>query len=69
MTDNAHLAAAGFRVRLVFVAVSLETALARAASRPRAVSPAKIRAKALDITTSFRLVAPHADDVEVIHND
>lgn len=60
---------AGFTVRLVFVTCTLATSLRRNAARPRVVPEAVIRSKALDINTSFRLVAPHADTVEVIDND
>lgn len=61
--------AAGFAVRLVYVKCSLETSLARAAKRTRRVPPTVIREKATLIQTSFELVAPYADRVDVWHND
>jgi predicted kinase len=61
--------AAGFRVRLVFVKCSLETSLSRAAKRTRKVPVSVITEKARNISTSFNLVAPFADVVEVVEND
>ena len=61
--------AAGYRVELVYVRCTLETSLQRNAARTRVVPPAVVRAKALDISTSFEIVAPHADAVTVINND
>ena len=60
---------AGFRVELVFVKCTLATSLARNAARARNVPENVIRQKALDIHTSFALVAPHADRVVEIDND
>ncbi len=61
--------AMGFRVTLLYVQVSLTTALRRNAARARTVPEHVVRSKALDITTSFALVAPHADVVDVFPND
>ena len=60
---------AGYRVELVYVACSLETSLKRNAARTRVVPEQVVRAKALDIATSFRLVAPHADAFVTITTD
>lgn len=59
----------GFRVRLVYVRCTLETSLRRAAARERKVPAEVIAEKARNIATSFSLVAPFADSVEVIEND
>ena len=61
--------AAGFTCRLVYVKCTLKTSLARNAARARNVPEAVVKAKALDISTSFELVAPYADTVEVVNND
>ena len=61
--------AMGFTIRLLYVSVSLTTALRRNAARARTVPESVVRSKALDITTSFALVAPHADTVDVFAND
>ena len=61
--------AAGYRVELVYVTCTLETSLRRNAARPRVVPPAVVKAKALDISTSFSIVAPHADTVQVVDNN
>ena len=61
--------AAGFAVRLVYVTCTMATSLARNAARDRSVPEYVIREKAEVIATSFALVAPHADSVEVIPND
>lgn len=60
---------AGFTVELLYIKVTLATALARAAARVRQVPADVIRAKARDIATSFELVAPYADVVTVVTND
>jgi predicted kinase len=59
----------GFTVKLVYVTVSRETSLRRAALRERKVPRAVIEEKARNIETSFRLVSPHADSVVVVAND
>ncbi len=59
----------GFRVCLIYVQCQIATSLRRNASRPRKVPEWVIQQKALDIATSFEIVAPHADDVRVVHND
>ncbi len=61
--------AMGFRCRLVYVRVSLATALSRNASRERSVPEQVIREKALDIATAFELVASVVDEVTVWDND
>lgn len=61
--------AMGFSINLVYVRVSLHTALARNAKRERNVPESIIREKALNIATSFELTAPHADAIEVIENE
>jgi predicted kinase len=60
---------AGFFVELLYVTVSLKTALARNESRERTVDPSIVISKARDIGTSFKLVGPHADKVTVIDNN
>ena len=65
----AEARAAGFSIHLMFVTCTLATSLRRNASRPRVVPEDVIRSKALDINTSFQLVAPHADTLEVVDND
>ena len=61
--------AAGYRVELVYVRCTLKTSLQRNAARARVVPPAVVKAKALDISTSHEIVAPHADAVTIIDND
>jgi len=61
--------AMGFTVRLVYVTCTLSTSLRRAAKRTRQVPVEMIREKALNIATSFEIVAPYADEVTVIDND
>jgi predicted ABC-type ATPase len=61
--------ARGFHVRLVYVRCRLETSLRRNAARTRKVPEYVIRAKSLDIATSFELVAPYADSVTLVDND
>ena len=61
--------AAGFATRIIFVRVSLETALARNAARERTVPEAVITGKAKDIATSLELVQGEADVIDVIDNE
>ncbi len=61
--------AAGFRTRLVYVRVAVETAIARNASRARTVPQSLIEEKALDITTAHAICAPMAHEVVVVDND
>ncbi len=61
--------AAGFSIKLVYVRVTLATALKRNATRARTVPEDVVRMKALDISVSFGLVAPEANKVEVVDND
>jgi predicted kinase len=60
--------AAGFRVELLFVTVPLAVSLERNAKRERVVPTHIIKSKALDISTSFEIVAPYADNVRVVNN-
>lgn len=59
----------GFKVELVYVKCTLVTSLKRNAARSRVVPEHVVREKALDISTSFEIVAPYADSVEVVNND
>jgi predicted kinase len=61
--------AAGYTVELLFVTVSLATSLKRNAARDRVVPENVVRSKALDISTAFEIVAPHADTVKVVDNE
>lgn len=61
--------AAGFATRLIYVRVSLQTALSRNAARERVVPEYVVREKALDISTAFEIVASSADVVTVVEND
>jgi predicted kinase len=61
--------AAGFTVALIYVKCTLATSLKRNAARARVVPADVVRGKALDISTSFELIAPTADTIEVINND
>lgn len=61
--------AMGFAVKLVYCVVSLATSIKRNAARERNVPEYVIREKALNIATSFQIVAPHADVVEVVNNE
>ncbi len=59
----------GFRIVLLYVRVSLETALARNAARPRTVPEAIIYRKASDIETAFLITTDYADETTIIDND
>ena len=61
--------AAGFVTKLVFVTVSLETALIRNAARERNVPENIVREKAATIYTAFEIAAKEANEVEVVWND
>ncbi|RTL06461.1 ATP-binding protein [Candidatus Dependentiae bacterium] len=61
--------AMGFTVRLIYVQCSLATSIKRNANRARKVPEWVIRQKAMDIATSFEIVAPHADSIEIVQND
>jgi len=65
--DRARVA--GFRVELLMVAASVETALARNAARARSVAEELIREKAEVIWASFDLLKAEADAAEVVWND
>ena len=60
---------AGFTIRLVYVTCTIQTSIARNAARTRVVPAYVIIEKARDIATSFELIAPHADSVEIVKND
>lgn len=59
----------GFKIKLFYVKVSLQTALRRAATRERKVPEDIIKDKARNISTSFDICSQYADDVEVVSND
>ena len=59
----------GFEVELVYVTVSLNTALKRNRERARTVLEEVVKEKYKDIHFSFELVAPHADKVVVINTE
>ena len=61
--------AMGFVCKVLYVRVTLETALARNAARTRTVPAGIVREKSLDITTSFEIVAGYADSLQIIDND
>jgi predicted ABC-type ATPase len=61
--------AAGFAINLMFITCTIETSLTRNANRTRNVPEQIIIAKARDIETSFKIVAPFADQIEVIENN
>ncbi len=61
--------AMGFSCRLVYVRVTLATALARNAARERIVPESIVCEKALDITTAFDIVSATADTITVVDND
>ncbi len=59
----------GYSVELVYVKVSLRTAIERNANRDRVVPENIIREKAETIATAFELVATEVDEVTVVRND
>lgn len=65
--------AAGFTTKLLYVKVSLKTALKRAAQREketgRAMPAQVIRDKARDISTSFDIVSSYVDEIQVVNNE
>ena len=61
--------AMGFHCRLVYVRVTLATALERNAARERTVPESIVREKALDISTAYEIVSAVADSVVVYDND
>lgn len=60
---------AGFNTKLVYVAVSLETALKRNAARERTVPEAIVREKAELIHVAMEIAAKEVDDVDIIWNE
>ena len=60
---------AGYSIELIYVTCSLETSLARNAARARNVPEHIIKEKAQNIETAFELIAPYADNVEIIDNN
>lgn len=61
--------AAGMWVRLLYVRVSLETALRRNAKRKRVVPLATLQRYERWLESAVQAVGPHADEVEVVDND
>ena len=59
----------GYRVELLYVRVSLPTAIARNAARPRTVPEDIVREKAGLISTSFEITARYVDTITVVDND
>lgn len=59
----------GFTVKLVYVKVTLQTSIRRAAVRERVVPEGVIRDKARNIATSFEICSQYADEIEVVNND
>ena len=59
----------GYEVTLLYVKVTLKTALARNAARERNVDETIILKKAQIITTSFEILSTLADNVKIIKND
>lgn len=57
--------AAGYRIQILYVQVTLETALERNAARERTVPESVLREKALDMATSFEIARAYADTVQV----
>lgn len=64
-----RLQVAGYTTTVLYVTVSLKTALARNAARTRTVPESLVREKAELISTSFEIVAGYADEVLAIAND
>lgn len=60
---------AGYEINLVYVTCSLETSLARNAARERNVPEFVVKEKAETIATSFELISPYADNVQIIDNN
>ena len=60
---------AGFETVLVYVTVSLQTAIARNNARARTVPETILRQKYSTINTSFEIVRNYADVVEVINSE
>lgn len=65
----ALLRAAGFRVRIVFVKVSLATSLARNAARERNVPTSVVREKFAEILGTFEVLRTLVDEVQVVNNE
>lgn len=59
----------GYTVTVLYVRVSLDTAIARNARRARTVPEEIVREKAELITTAAEIVAAYADDFVTYHND
>ena len=60
---------AGYHITLAYVKCTLKTSLRRNAARPRVVPEHIIKEKARDVSTSFTLVSPYADEIVVIDTD
>ncbi len=64
-----HLQKNGYRVEVVYVKVTLETALHRNANRERKVPETVVREKAEHIDTAYEIIFKYANDTTVIEND
>ena len=58
-----------FVVTVCYVQVSLPTAIKRNAARERTVPESMLRSKHALVATSFELIAPHADDIQIVNNN
>lgn len=58
----------GFETKLLYVTCTLETSIRRALKRTRQVPIEMIQEKALNISTSFEIVAKYVDSIQVIDN-
>ena len=61
--------ASGYEVEVVYVKVSVRTAIERNANRERVVPEYLIREKAETISVSFELISQVADVIKVVNND
>lgn len=61
--------AAGYEVEIVYVQVSVATAIKRNANRMRVVPESLIREKAETISVAFELISQVADVVKIVNND
>ena len=58
----------GYEIELLYVKVPMRVALERNANRERVVPEHIVRSKGRDISTSFEIIAPHADTVTIVEN-
>jgi len=61
--------AMGFETKLFYVTCTLETSIRRALKRVRQVPLEMIQEKALNIATSFEIVAKYVDTIQVVDNN